>query len=82
VNARRGVILAGIDLLIAVAGFYFYDAAGDAVTPGDVVWGLGRLFRDIDRSDIKLLQAAGLAGAAAGGLLLVGGLILMYRRND
>ncbi len=81
-NSRAGIIVAGIGLLIAAASFYFYDAAAYVVTPGDVVWGLGRLFRDIDRSDIRLLQTAGIIGMGIGGILLVGGLILTYWRSD
>ena len=80
-NARTGVIMAGLGLLIMVVGFYFFDAAGNVVTPGDVVWGLGRFFRDIDRSDIRLMEMAGLVGVAIGGVLLLGGLTLMIRRR-
>jgi hypothetical protein len=81
VNARTGVIMTGLGLLIMVLGIYFFDAAGDVVTPQDVMWGLGRFFRDIDRSDISLLEMVGLAGAVFGGLLFLGGLTLMSRRR-
>jgi hypothetical protein len=82
VNARTGVIMAGLGLLILVVGFYFFDAAGDVVTPEDVVWGLGRFFRDIDRSDIILMEMVGLVGVAIGGVLFLGGLILMIRHGQ
>ncbi len=81
-NAGKGVIMAGLGLVIAVAGFYFRSAAGRVATPGDVMWGLGRLFRDIDGSDIEILRMAGFVGIVIGGILLVGGVILMYRRDD
>ena len=81
-NSRAGIIVAGIGLLIAAVSFYFYDAAGDVVTPDNVMWGLGRLFRDIDASDVRLLQRTGLIGMALGGVLLLGGLILMYWRSE
>jgi hypothetical protein len=82
VSARIGVIMVGLGLLILLVGFYFFDAAGDVVTPEDVIWGLGRLFRDIDRSDIRLLEKIGIAGVAIGGVLFLGGLILMIRRGQ
>jgi hypothetical protein len=73
--------MAGLGLLIIVVSFYFFDAAGHVVTPGDVVWGLGRFFRDIDRSDIRLLEMVGIVGMVVGGVLLLGGLTLMSRRG-
>ena len=80
-NARTGVIMAGLGLQIMVVGFFFFDAAGDVVTPEDVMWGLGQLFRDIDRSDIRLMEMVGLVGVAIGGVLLLVGLTLMHRRR-
>jgi hypothetical protein len=74
--------MAGLGLLIMVVSFYFFDAAGDVVTPEDVIWGLGRLFRDIDKSDIRLMEMVGLIGMAIGGTLLLGGLILMIRHGQ
>ena len=78
-NARTGLIMAGIGLLILLLSFYFFDAANHVVTPQDVIWGLGRFFRDIDRSDIKFLENVGLVGMVIGGVFMVGGLILMYK---
>ena len=74
--------MAGLGILIVMVSLYFYDAAGDIVNPEDVIWGLGRFFRDIDRSDIKLLQRIGLTGAAVGGALLLGGFALIIKRDN
>ena len=81
-NTRTGVVMAGLGILIALVSFYFCDAAGDVVTPEDVIWGLGRFFRDIDRNDIKLMQRVGLVGVAIGGVLLLGGLTVIIKRDD
>jgi len=81
-NARTGVILFGLGILITLVSLYFYDAAGDVVSPEDVIWGLGRWFRDIDESDIKLMQRIGVAGIVTGASFLLTGLILMIRRKN
>lgn len=80
-NARTGIISGIIGVLIIILSIYFYDAAGNVVTPEDVAWGLGHLFRDIDRSDIILLRKAGLFGMAGGGSILLGGVVMIARRN-
>ena len=80
-NVRTGIIIAGIGLLMLVVSFYFFDAANHVITPQDVIWGLGHFFRDIDRSDIKLLESVGLVGMAIGGILMIGGLIIMYKHR-
>jgi hypothetical protein len=76
-SARTGIILAVLGIILALVSFYFYDAAADVVNPEDVVWGLGHLFRDIDPSDIKLMQKIGLTGMVIGASLLITGLALM-----
>jgi len=76
-NARIGVILVVLGIILALLSLYFYDAAGDVINPEDVIWGLGRLFRDIDPSDIKLMQRIGLTGTVIGASLLLAGLGLM-----
>ena len=81
-NARTGGILFVLGILLTSVSLYFYDSAGDVVSPEDVIWGLGRWFRDIDESDIKLMQRIGLAGIVAGASFLLTGLVLMIRRND
>ena len=81
-NARTGVILFGLGILITLVSLYFYDAAGDVVSPEDVTWGLGHWFRDIDESDIKLMQRIGIAGIVTGASFLLTGLALMIRRKN
>ena len=81
VNPRTGVIMVVLGVVIGMVGLYVHGAASDIVRPEDVMWGLGRFFSDIDRSDIKLMQTAGLFGVAIGGMLLLGGLALMIRRG-
>lgn len=80
-NARTGIIVAVLGVLIIILSIYFYDAAGNVVTPEDVVWGLGHLFRDIDKSDIVLLRKVGLFGMAVGGSILLGGAVMIARRS-
>ena len=81
-NARIGGVLFGLGVVIALVSLYFYDAAGNVVNPEDVVWGLGHLFRDIDTSDIKLMQRIGLTGIVVGASLLLIGLVLMIRKKN
>jgi hypothetical protein len=77
-----GVILTVLGIILALLSFYFYDAAGDVVNPEDVIWGLGHYFRDIDESDIKLMQRIGVAGMVIGASLLLTGLALTIWRKD
>lgn len=81
-NSRTGGILFVLGILIALVSLYFYDATGDVVRPEDVIWGLGYLFRDIDASDIKLMQRIGLIGIVIGASLLLTGLVLMIRKKN
>lgn len=76
-----GTLLAILGGIIGVIGFVAFQRANEIISQGDAIFGFGWFFSDMSQDDATILQIAGIAGIVIGAILLIIGLIKVFKSN-
>ena len=76
-----GTLLAILGGIIGVIGFAAFQRANEIISQGDAIFGFGWFFSDMSQDDATILQIAGIAGIVIGAILLIIGLIKVFKSN-
>ena len=77
----NGTLLAILGGVIGVIGFVAFQRASEIIAQGDAVFGFGWVFSDMSQDDATMLQIAGIVGMVIGAILLIIGLIKIFKSN-
>ena len=77
----NGLVLAIAGAIIGVAGFFFFQNASETIAQGDFFFGLGWAFSDMSKETAVLYKYGGIAGMAVGGVMILAGLIQIFRNK-
>ncbi|ADJ25580.1 conserved hypothetical protein [Dehalogenimonas lykanthroporepellens BL-DC-9] len=75
----NGTLLAILGGVIGVVGFAAFQRANEIISQGDALLSFGWFFSDISRDDATILQMAGIGGMVLGAILLIVGLMKVYK---
>lgn len=78
-NTGSGTILAILGGVIGVLGFAAFQRANEIISQGDAIFGFGWLFSDMSQDDAAMLQIAGIGGMVIGAILLIIGLMKVFK---
>ncbi len=76
-----GTLLAILGGIIGVIGFAAFQRANEIISEGDAIFGFGWFFSDMTQDDANILQIAGIGGMVLGAILLIIGLIKVFKSN-
>ncbi|AKG54076.1 hypothetical protein DGWBC_1438 [Dehalogenimonas sp. WBC-2] len=76
-----GTLLAILGGIIGVVGFAAFQRANEIISDGDAAFGFGWFFSDMSKDDAATLQIAGICGLVIGAILLIIGLIKVFKSN-
>ncbi|MEN8614334.1 hypothetical protein ABFB09_03480 [Dehalogenimonas sp. THU2] len=80
-KTNGGTLLAILGGIIGVIGFAAFQRANEIISQGDAIFGFGWFFSDMTRDDATLLQIAGIAGMVVGAILLIIGLMKVFKSH-
>lgn len=78
-KTNGGAFMAILGSIIGVIGFAAFQRANEIISQGDALFGFGWFLSDISQDDATMLQIAGIISMVAGAILLVIGLIKVFK---
>ncbi|MGI2335623.1 MAG: hypothetical protein ACRKGH_03140 [Dehalogenimonas sp.] len=76
-----GIIMTILGGIIGVIGFVAFQRANEIISQGDALFGFGWFFSNMTKDDANILQIAGIGGMVIGAILLLVGLIKIFKSN-